>query len=97
MDRVIKVGVPASAVMARRAGMALKYIKKKDINLKFTSCKVKISDRLPYRALLNDLEQGLIDLAVVEYEELLNEVNNNKEIADRFWQAAYEKRDRLEN
>ena len=52
--------------------MALKYIKKKDINLKFTSCKVKISDRLPYRALLNDLEQGLIDLAVVEYEKLLD-------------------------
>ena len=26
MDRVIKVGVPASAVMARRAGMALKYM-----------------------------------------------------------------------
>ena len=77
MDRVIKVGVPASAVMARRAGMALKYIKKKDINLKFTSCKVKISDRLPYRALLNNLEQGLIDLAVVEYEELLNEDYKN--------------------
>ena len=57
--------------------MALKYIKKKDINLKFTSCKVKISDRLPYRALLNDLEQGLIDLAVVEYEELLNEDYKN--------------------
>ena len=56
-----------------------KYIKKKDINLKFTSCKVKISDRLPYRALLNDLEQGLIDLAVVEYEELLNEQRKQKE------------------
>ena len=73
MDRLIRVGVPASAVLARRTGMALRYIKNKDNNLKFTSCKVKINDRFPYRALLNDLVQGHIDLAVVEYEKLLKE------------------------
>ena len=37
------------------------------------------------------------EVAWFTYEELLNEVNNNKEIADRFWQAAYEKRNREEN
>ena len=77
MDRVIKVGVPASAVMARRAGMALRYIKNKDINLKFTHCKAKINDRFPYRALLNDLAHGQIDMAVVEYEKLLKEDYKN--------------------
>ena len=37
------------------------------------------------------------EVAWFTYEELLNEVNNNQEIADRFWQAAYEKRNREEN
>lgn len=37
------------------------------------------------------------EVAWFTYEELLNEVNNNQEIADRFWQGAYEKRNREEN
>ena len=37
------------------------------------------------------------EVAWFTYEELLNEVNNNQEIADSFWQGAYEKRNREEN
>lgn len=70
MDRIIRVGIPRDKLAARKAAMAMRYIRRHDMPVKMRRLLLDKSIDNDIESLTRQLTGNRIDLAVVEYTEL---------------------------
>lgn len=74
MDRIIRVGIPHDKLAARKAAMAMRYMRRHDVPVKMRRLLLDKGKSSDIASLTGELMDNKIDLAVVEYTELTKDI-----------------------